>query len=143
MPWRVVRVTWITLCNLTFISMIGINLLQDHEMSLFQGATRSSNGGFGRFVLLSLVVLLLSGIVADWLGWLTTASTLNVGFFALVGFTVLGKALLMFITKAPTEYDPEAGLAVAVIGMPSAVIAAVDLALYRISKRGTPKGQEM
>jgi hypothetical protein len=81
-----------------------------------------------------LVVLLGLGIASEWFQWTWLAVSINAGFFAFMGLGVLGKALLMLVTKQPAQYDPEAGLAIAVVGIPCATIALADCLLYWITR---------
>jgi hypothetical protein len=78
----------------------------------------------------ALVGLLVLGIVLEWLDWTWPALALNAGFFAFAGFGVLGRFLWGVLTRSPTQRDPEAGLAITLVGIPCAVIAVLDFVLY-------------
>jgi multisubunit Na+/H+ antiporter MnhB subunit len=128
MSWRLVRGIWVTVCNLSFLGLMGVGFLQDHEISNFKGGTRPPSTVTETLVPILLVTLLVIGIVLEWLDWTWPALALNGGFFAFFGFGVLGKVLWMALTKASA--NGEAGLALAIVGVPCTLIAVLDLFLY-------------
>ena len=109
---------WITLTNLMCLGLIGIGIVQDYDVSSLR-----------RVGSLVCVALLIVGIVLEWRDLTRPALIVNAGFFAVIGFSVLGKALLMVLTKSTAQYDAEAGLAVA-IAVPFALVALADCLLY-------------
>ena len=76
-----------------------------------------------------LILLLLLGIVFEWINWRWLALTINAGFFALFGFAILGKAVITLVTNSP-PYNSELSMAVGIIGIPCTAVAAVDFYLY-------------
>jgi len=82
------------------------------------------------FVPVALVMLLVLGIVLEWLDWTWPALAVNAGFFGFWGINVLGVALWRALTNSPLRHDPETGLAVAIVGIPCAAIAVLDFFLY-------------
>lgn len=86
---------------------------------------------FGRLV---PVILLVLGIVLEWLDFLPPALAINVGFWGFFGIGVLGKYIGMVSTKSPAQYDPEAGLAMSIVGIPCTVVAIADFLLYWITR---------
>ena len=119
--------------NLVCLGLIGVRFMRDYELSSFHGATRPPSAAFERVGPTVCAVLLLLGIVLEWLDSSRPALVVNAGFFAVVGFAVLGKAALMVLTTPTAQYDPEAGLAIA-IAIPFAVIALADFLLYRATR---------
>jgi hypothetical protein len=123
MPWRTFRRVWITWINLMCLGLIVITFLEDYELSRLHDASE-------RIGPLVCAAALLIGIVSEWLDWNRLAFIANVGFFAIVGIAVLGKAALMVITKPRMQYIPEAGLAIAIVGIPFTLVAVADFLLY-------------
>lgn len=130
MRWRTFRRVWVTLSNVVYLGLIGISFMQDYELSSFHGATRPANIGLGRLAALVFAILLLSGIVLEWLDSVRPAFIVNVGFFAFFGLGVLSEALLAELAKLPGHHDPEGGLAIAIVGIPCTIVALTDFLLY-------------
>ena len=130
MSLPIFRRIWITLVNLMCIGLISVSFLQNYEFSSILGATRPSSSDFGRVGPLLCATFLLLGILLEWRDRTRLALIVNAGFFAVFGFAVLGKAALMVMTKSPAQYHPEASLAVAIVGIPFAIIALADFLLY-------------
>jgi len=110
---------WITLTNFMCLGVIGIGFVQDYELS-----------SLGRVGYLVFAALLLLGIVLEWRGFTRPALIINAGFFAVPGFAVLGKVLVMLWTKSTAQYDPEALLAVTIVGIRFTLVALADCVLY-------------
>ena len=136
MSRRLFRRVWVTASNGAFLGFIASSFLRDYELSTFGGAFRPSSGVLDRIGPFLLALLLTLGIVLEWLQSEKVASMVNVGLFTLLSFAVLGKALLMVLTKSRGLYDPEAGLAITIVGLPCAVIAAMDSYFYWAGRAG-------
>jgi len=134
MSWRRFRGVWITACNLVFVGFVSFGLVDDYRLYQLSGPTKPPNALFHALGPLLLIALLSLGIVLEWLDWVWPAVSINAGFFAFLGFGVLGKALLMVMAKPPAQYHPEAGLTVAVVGIPCTAIALVDFVLYWVTR---------
>jgi hypothetical protein len=134
MSLRIFRRVWITLSNLTCLGLITARFLQDYELSNLHGGGAPPGKYFELAGSLVCAAVLLLGIIFEWLDWTRSAFLVNTSIFAIFGIAVLGKAALMVLTKSPTQYDPEAGLAVAIVGIPFTVIALADLLLYRVTR---------
>ncbi len=134
MSLRTFRRVWITLTNLMCLGLLSIGFLHEYELSSFHGATRPSSAALEQIGPLVCVALLLLGILLEWRGSTWPALIINAGFFAVFGFGVLGKVLLMVLTKPSAQYDPEAGLALAIVGIPFTVIALADGLLYWVAR---------
>jgi hypothetical protein len=130
MSWPLFRRVWVTLCNLVFLGFVAIGFVQDYELSHFSGGTsppRTLLEMFGRLV---PVVVLVLGIVLEWLDWTWAALVVNGGSFGFLGFYVLGIVFWRILTNSPLRHDPETGLAVAIVGIPCALIGILDFVLY-------------
>jgi hypothetical protein len=134
MSLQTFRRVWITLTNLMCLGLLSLGFLQEHELSNFHGATRPSTAAFEQIGALVGAALLLLGILLEWRGSTWPALIINAGFFAVFGFGVLGEALLMVLTEPSAQYDPEAGLALAIVGIPFTVVALADGLLYWFSR---------
>jgi hypothetical protein len=121
---------WVTACNLLFVGFVSFGLLDDYRFYQLSGPAKPPHAFLHALGSLLLIVLLSLGIVSEWLDWIWIAALINSGYFAFLGFGVLGKAALMVMTKPPAEYDPEGGLTVAIVGIPCAAIALADFLLY-------------
>jgi hypothetical protein len=130
MSWPLFRRVWVTLCNLAFLGFVAIGFMQDYELSHFSGGTRPTRTLLETFGRLVPVMLLGLGIILEWLDWTWPALAVNGGLFAFLGFGVLGVVLWRILTNSPLRYDPETGLAVAIVGIPCAAIAVLDFLLY-------------
>jgi hypothetical protein len=128
--WRTFRKAWITSTNLMCLGLISISFLQDYELSNFRGATMPSSAGIARAGPLICAAFLLLGTVFEWMDSTWPAFVVNAGFFAVFGIGVVGKVLLTVLTKPSAQYDPEAGLALAIVGIPFSMIALMDCLLY-------------
>jgi hypothetical protein len=135
MSLRTFRRVWITLTNLMCLGLLSVGLLQEYEISNFHGAARPSSPAFEQIGPLVCGAFLVLGILLEWRGSTWPALIINAGFFVAFGFGVLGKALLMLLTKPSAQYDPEAGLALAIVGIPFTVIALADCLLYWATRR--------
>jgi len=134
MSWRGFRGVWITACSLVFVGFISFGLADNYRLYQLSGPTKPPNALFHALGSLLLVTLLLVGIVFEWLDWVWPAALINAGFFAFLGLGVLGKGLVMVMTKPPAQYHPEAGLTVAIVGIPCTAIAMLDFFLYWVTR---------
>jgi len=134
MSWRGFRGVWITACNLVFVGLISFGLADDYRLYQLSGPMKPPNAFLHALGSLLLATLLLVVIVFEWLDWVWPAVLINAGFFAFLGLGVLGKGFVMVTTKPPAQYHPEAGLAVAIVGIPCTAIATVDFFLYWVTR---------
>ena|SRR5438270_5974927 len=135
MSWRIFRSVWVTACNVLFVGFIGLSLLGDYRLYQLSSPPKPPRVLFDVLGPVLLIALLAFGIVSEWFDWTWLAVSINAGFFAFLGFGVLGKALLTLMMKPTAPYHPEAGLTVAIVGIPCAVIALADCVMYWITRR--------
>jgi hypothetical protein len=114
---------------------MGVSFLQDYEMfHHMMGGTRPPRTALEIMGPAVLVALLVLGIVLEWLDWTWPALVVNAGFWGFFGLGALGSVLWMALTKSPDPYQSEAGLTIAVVGIPCTVVAVSDCVLYWITR---------
>ena len=146
MSWKVFRRVWVTICNLLFIGFAIFGLLDEYRLYQLSGPIKPPSTLSHALVSVFLIALLSLGIASEWSDWTWLAVSINAGFFAFLGFGVLGKAALMVLTQTPAQYHPEASLAVAIVGVPCGAIAVGDFLLYWITRPNRvppPHGSEL
>lgn len=127
---RVFRRFWVTGWNALFVGFVIYGLVDDYSLYQLSGPIKPPNFLLHAFVSIALVCLLVFGIVAECLDWTWPAILINAGFFAFLGFGVLGKVLVMTVTETPAQYHSEVGLTIAIVGVPCSIIAIADFFLY-------------
>jgi hypothetical protein len=137
MSWRLFRRGWVTFTSLFFLALMGFGFLLNYQVSSFPGQDRPAatlSEVIGR---LGIVMLLFLGIGLEWLDRTWSAVLVNVGLWGCFGLTAPGKVIFVELTKSPGQQNPEAGLAVAIVGIPCTIVAACDFVLYWITRTGS------
>ena len=126
------RRAWVTLSNLIGLGFLGIGFLQDYQLSHYSGGMKPPRSFLETFGRLVPVILLILGIVLEWLDMMWPALAVNVGSWGFVGFSVLGLFLWHVYASWPGDADPsgEGRLAIAIAGFPCTLVAIADFFLY-------------